>query len=212
MKIKKSQNRLYRLIIESVVSECLLSKVEEISKLWHNRMGHVNYQALSMMSRGNMAKGMPRIAKPKESCTDCLMAKQAKKSVPSCSNFTASKVLELVHADLCGPITPETASGKGYFLLLVDDFSRVMWVYMLKYKDEALSMFKKFKALVEDGSERKIKVLRTDRGGEFLSKSFVQYCEENGIERQYTNPYTPQQNGVLERRNRTVMEMTRSIL
>lgn len=114
-----------------------------------------------------------------------------------------------MHDDLCGPITPETASSKRYFLLLVDDFSRVMWVYMLKYKDEALSIFKKFKALVEDGSERKIKVLRTDRGGEFLSKSFVQYCEENGIERKYTNPYTPQQNGVVERRNRTVMEMTR---
>lgn len=98
------------------------------------------------------------------------MSKQTRKSIPTRSNFSASKRLELVHGDLCGPINPETASGNKYVLLLVDDFSRVMWAYLLKSKGEAFAAFKKFRGLVEDGDERRIKMFRTDRGGEFLSK------------------------------------------
>lgn len=83
---------------------------------------------------------------------------------------------------------------------------------MLKSKDEALKAFKKFRLQVKDGNERKVRVLRTDRGGEFSSKEFVTYCEEEGITRHYTAPYSPQQNGIVERRNRTVVEMARSFL
>lgn len=97
-----------------------------------------------------------------------------------------------MHGDLCGPIEPATAGGNKYFLLLVDDFSRVMWVYMLKSKDEALGVFKCFKAKVEDGKEKRIRMFRTDRGGEFTSAAFKKFFEEAGIERQYTAPYTPQ--------------------
>lgn len=131
------------------------------------------------------------MVQPRELCTGCLMSKQARKHVPTRANFSASKVLELVHGDLCGPITPETASGKKYIFLLVDDFSRVMWVYLLKAKGEALMAFKNFRALVEDGIERKVKTFRTDRGGEFMSNDFKRYCEEEGIERHYTAPYMP---------------------
>lgn len=180
--------------------------------MWHARLGHVNYKALGLMCKGEMVRGMPRIVQPRDLCIGCLMSKQVRISIPRKSKFTAKKALELVHADLCGPITPETAAGNKYFLLLVDDYSRSMWIYLLKTKNEAFGTFKKFRALVEDGKERKIKVLRTDRGGEFLSKEFSQYCEEAGIVRHYTNPYTPQQNGVVERRNRTVMGMARSLL
>lgn len=212
MKIKKSQNRLYRIIIKTENHNCMLSKLEDASKLWHVRLGHVNYQALGLMCRDEMVRGMPRIIQPKELCTGCLMLKQARNNIPKKSKFTAQKVLELVHADLYGPITPETAAGNKYFFLLVDDYSRLMWVYLLKTKNEAFGAFKKFKAMVEDGKERRIKVLRTDRGGEFVSNEFSQYCEEAGIIRHYTNLYTPQQNGVVERRNRTVMGMARSLL
>lgn len=79
-------------------------------------------------------------------------------------------MLELIHADLCGPISPSTMGGNKYFLLLVDDFSRVMWTYMLASKDEALDAFKRFRAAVEREYEKKIKVLRSDRGGEFVPK------------------------------------------
>lgn len=83
---------------------------------------------------------------------------------------------------------------------------------MLKSKDEALEAFKKFKALVENETEQTMKILRIDRGGEFCSNNFNKFCTENGITRHYTTPYTPQQNGVVERRNRTVVAMTRIIL
>lgn len=117
-----------------------------------------------------------------------------------------------MHGDICGPITPATPAGNKYFMLLVDDYSRVMWAYLLKRKDEAFSAFKRFRAQVEDGPERKVKVFKTDRGGEFNSKEFNTYCEENGIARHLTAPYTPQQNRVVERRNRTVVELARSLL
>lgn len=97
------------------------------------------------------------------------------------------------------------------FFLLVDDFTRVMWVYMLKSKDEVFSVFKRFRDQVED-DKKKLKVFRTDRGGEFTFTEFKMYCEEAGIERHYTAPYTPQQNGVVERMNRTIVEMARSFL
>lgn len=159
-----------------------------------------------------MITGMPNIQQPKGNCDGCLMSKQTRKHVPSKANYVAEKALELIHADLCGPISPETSAGNRYFLLLVDDFSRYMWVYFIKTKDEALNAFKVFCALVEKKSEKQIKTLRTDRGGEFCSNEFRKFCEAAGIERQYTTPYTPQQNGVVERRNRTVVEMARSSL
>ena len=143
MKVRRSANRLYKIIIEEDKNMCLLSKSEESSWLWHSRLGHVNFQAMTLMTKNEMVKGVPKLIQPKGVCEACLMAKQTRKPFPAQSNFTAKKVLELIHADICGPITPTTASGNRYFLLFVDDFSRVMWVYMLKTKDEALDMFKK---------------------------------------------------------------------
>lgn len=212
IKVKRSSNRLYKLLVETVEHACMLSKIEEATHLWHTRLGHVNLQSLVLMYKNQMVYGLPNVTHSTEVCTGCLMSKQMKKSFPSKASFIASKVLQLVHADLCGPIEPATSAGNKYFFLLVDDYSRVMWVYMLKNKSEAFCAFKKFRAQVEDGLDKKIKVLRTDRGGEFMSKDFAAYCEETGIERHFTAPYTPQQNGVVERRNRTVVEMTRSYL
>lgn len=120
--------------------------------------------------------------------------------------------MELVHGDLCGPVSPPTPAGNRYFMLLVDDYTRVMWVYLMKTKDEVYHTFKNFRSKVENETGEKLKVLRTDRGGEFLSKQFDEYCEETGLEHHYTAPYSLQQNGVVERRNWTVLEMTRSCL
>ena len=172
MKVKRSQNRLYKLIIESRSSECLLSRTDKVSKLWHARIGHVNYQALPLMFKEKMVSGLPGVVQPRDVCTGCLMSNQARKHVPTHANFSASKVLELIHGDLCVPITPKTTSGKRYIFLLVDDFSRVMWVYLLKTKSEAFAVFKNFRALLEDGIERKVKTFKTDKDGEFKY-----YCE-----------------------------------
>lgn len=212
LRVKRTVNRLYKVMLECDDRMCLLSKAEEKTWLWHARLGHVNFQAMQLMSKNGMAYGVPEFCKPKEVCKGCLLSKQTRKSFPAKTEFVAKGALELIHADLCGPITPATPAGNRYFLLLVDDFSRMMWVFMLKRKTEALDAFKKFKALVEKKTAHGIQVLRTDRGGEFCSKEFLLFCELAGIMRHYTAPYSPQQNGVVERRNRTVVAMARSLL
>lgn len=212
MKVRRSPNRLYKIALESCRPICLMAKVQDPAWLWHARLGHVNFFALKMMAEKGMATGLPMISHPNQICEGCLIAKQARLPFPQQASFRAEKTLQLVHADICGPITPATLAGNKYFLLLVDDFSRMMWVYMLKEKSDAFNAFKKFKSVVENECDSKIKTLRTDRGGEFLSKEFTSFCEDEGIQRHLTAPYTPQQNGVVERRNRTVMATTRSLL
>lgn len=159
-----------------------------------------------------MVHGLPKIDHPKKLCEGCLVMKQTRNSYPTQTNYKAGKRLERVYGDLCGPISPPMPSGNLYFLLLVDDHSRIMWVFMIKTKDEAFSAFKNFRILVENEACEKIKVFRTDRGGEFLSNQFTTYYDETGLNCHFTSPYSPQQNGVVEKRNRTVIEMAISIL
>lgn len=160
--------------------------------------------AMGLMSANKMAHGLPEIIQPKEICIGCLMS-HTRKTFPGQTQGQSKRILELGHGDLCGPITQTTKSSNKYFLLLVDDFSKIMWD-MLKTKDETLGAFKKFRVLVEN---EKLKILRTDQGGEFLSHEFSSYCEETRIIRHFTAPYSPQKNGVVERRIRTVAAMAR---
>nr|GEV11865.1 ribonuclease H-like domain, reverse transcriptase, RNA-dependent DNA polymerase [Tanacetum cinerariifolium] len=120
--------------------------------------------------------------------------------------------LDLVYGDLCGPISPATHSGKKFIFLLVDDCTRFMWAYFLTTKDQAFSTFKEFRQQIKMEMRMKLRMLRTDRGGEFTSNEFTKYCKENGIARQLTAHYSPQQNGVVERRNRTMLSTTRSMI
>lgn len=116
MKVKRAPNRLYRLFIETGQrSSCFLCKVDEMTKLLHVRLGHVNYQAMHMISKEQMVTGMPKICQNEGVCDGCLMLKQAKKFFPKKTSYEAGSFLELIHEDLCGPITPETASGNRYF-------------------------------------------------------------------------------------------------
>jgi transposase InsO family protein len=127
-----------------------------------------------------------------------MIAKQKRLPFPAQANYRAEQQLDLWHGDLCGPITPATHGGKHYFLLLVDDFSRYMWVTLLQSKDEAFDAIKKVHKAAELEKSLKLKALRTDRGGEFNSQEFAEYCEQHGIKHFLTAPYTPQQNGVVE--------------
>ncbi|KAL8145114.1 hypothetical protein AgCh_003359 [Apium graveolens] len=210
--IRKKDTKLSCAENISGYEKCLLAEGCDVNWLWKSRLGHVNFKAMALMSAENMVHRLPRISQPSYACSGCLMSKQARRPFPSQSSYSAKNALELVHGDLCGPITPSTPAGNRYILRLVDDFSRVMWIYLLKNKNEAFDAFKRFRSLVESGPEKKIKSFRSDRGGKFMSKDFLAYCEENGINRQFTAPYSPQQNGVVERRNRTMMEMARSLL
>jgi len=119
---------------------------------------------------------------------------------------------ELIHSDVCGPINPQFNGGNRYFITFTYDFSRKTWVYFLHDKANVFDVFKKFKALVEGEFGCRIQCLRTDKGGEFTSNEFNNFCSNQGIKRQLTTAYTPQQNGVSERKNRTLMNIVRCLL
>ena len=127
-------------------------------------------------------------------CDSCVLGKQHRATFPSVYTYRAERGLELFHTDLCGQISPPTLGGKSYFLLIVDDHSRFMWVEMLRSKDEALQYFRKVKAKAKTEREGKLKAVRTDRGGEFNSTQFSVFCNDQGIRHYTTTPYTPQQN------------------
>lgn len=114
MKVKRSSNRLYKITIETNKREYLISKADEMSQLWHMRLGHVNYQAIQMMAKEKMVKGLQNKIQPIGICDGCLVSKQAKKN-PAKATYEDDQVLKLVHGDLCGPISPGTASGFRYF-------------------------------------------------------------------------------------------------
>ena len=167
MKVKRTENHLYKIGLEESNPVCLLTKMEEDIWLWHARLGHVNFQALEIMSKEETSYGLPKLVQPVMKCEGCLMSKQTRNPFPSHTNFVARKALKVIYAYICGPISPTTPGGNQYFILFVDDFSRKMWVYMLKQKRDAFETFKKFKRLVENGIEKHIKTLRTDQRGEF---------------------------------------------
>jgi transposase InsO family protein len=114
--------------------------------------------------------------------------------------------------DLCGPSRKEGTGKENYFMFIIDDYSRLTWVVFLKEKSEAFEKFKVFKALTENQIGKRLKAIRSDRGGEFISWNFKELCDKHGIKREYTIPRTPQQNGVVERQNRSVQQMARSMM
>jgi hypothetical protein len=151
MSSKMATNKLYHIIAEAKPA-CLQVECEDIAYLWHCRYGHLNYKSLKNLQQKNMVRGLPKMEESNQVCADCLIGKQHRESIPKSSNWKSSKILELIHSDICGPITPAS-----------------------------------------NGNRRK-------------------YCENNGIKRQLTAAYTPQQNGIAERKNRTIMNMVRSML
>lgn len=210
-RVPMTQNKMFPLDISNVGNSALVVKVKNETNLWHLRYGHLNVNGLKLLVQKYMVIGLPKI-KELDLCEGCIYGKQTRKLFPVGKSWRATTCLELVHADLCGPMKMESLGGSRYFLMFTDDYSRFSWVYFLKFKSETFENFKKFKAFVENQSGNKIKSLRTDRGGEFLSNDFNLFCDENGIHRELTAPYTPEQNGVAGRKNRTVVEMARSSL
>ena len=177
----------------------------------HQRLGHIGEKGLRILHGKGMVEGMSNSSLDFDFCENCVYGKQNQVSFPSGGKRT-KQILELVHSDVFGPVKVPSLGKSVYYVSFIDDFSRNTWIYFLKKKSEVFDRFKEFKALVENQTEKKIKVLRTDNGGEFCSKEFEEFCKKCGIARQKTTPYTPQQNGVAERMNKTLMERERSML
>ena len=179
----------------------------ESSNVWHGRLGHVNYDTLRRLI--NM-ECLPNFKiDPNHKCEICVESKLTRTSFQSIER--SSEPLELIHLDICELKFVQTRGGKKYFLTLIDDCTRYSYVYLLKSKDEALEMFQHFKNEVENQFDRKIKVIRSDRGGEYEAP-FGDFCLQHGIIHQTTAPYSPQQNGVAERKNRTLKEIMNALL
>ena len=177
----------------------------ESSNVWHGRLGHVNYNTLRRLI--NM-ECLPNFKiDPNHKCEICVESKLTRTSFQSIER--SSEPLELIHSDICDLKFIQTRGGKKYFLTLIDDCTR--YVYLLRSKDEALETFQHFKNEVENQLDRKIKVIRSDRGGEYEAP-FGDFCSQHGIIHQTTAPYSPQQNGVAERKNRTLKEMMNALL
>jgi hypothetical protein len=211
-RIQRGPGRLYKVALRIARPVCLSAHTGDEAWRWHARFGHVNLSSLKKMSSAEIVRGLPELDCVEQLCEACLAGKHRRTSFPSQATHRATRSLQLLHGDMCGPVTPSTPSGNKYFLLLVDDYSRYMWVSLLPSKDLAIDAIKRVKVAAENKSGHELCELRTDRGGEFTATQFTEYFAKLGIRRELTPPYSPQQNGVVERRNQTIMAAARCML
>ena len=186
----KLKGRLDQALVHSTINSC---------ELWHQIFAHLHYRALLTMSKA--VTNIPELQANHEGvCKGCAHEKNVKSSFPR-SNNKEKGILDVVHLDVHGPMTETSLSGYVYYVSSIDDYSCKTWIYFLKGKNEVFSKVKEFKALVENLSKKKIKISRLDNGGEFALGEFKAFYKEVGIKRDFSTPYNPQQNGVVERKN-----------
>lgn len=204
-------NKLYVLNTVSDTEAANLSTSVDNKYLWHLRMAHLNISDLNKLS--SCAEGVT-LTGGEENDITCIQCSEGKQSRLPFSNLgtRATQPLELIHSDLCGPMENKSCSGMRYFISFVDDYTRMVHVYLMKDKLNVLEIFKDFKAKVEVKLEKKIKTLRTDNGKEYCNHHFENYLSSQGITHQTSTPYTPQHNGLAERMNRTLVERARCML
>ena len=187
----------------------ICASVNDDASIWHSRLCHINFGLMSRLSSMSL---IPNFTVAKGSkCHSCVQSKQPRKPHKAAEERNLAP-LELIHSNLCEMNGVLTKGGKRYFMTLIDDATRFCYVYLLQTKDEALDYFKIYKAEVENQLERKIKRLRSDHGGEYFPKVFDEFCEEHGIIHERTPPYSPQSNGVAERKNRTLTDLVNAML
>ncbi|GJS07278.1 retrovirus-related pol polyprotein from transposon TNT 1-94 [Tanacetum coccineum] len=182
---------------------------DSLAQVWHKRLGHISAAGLQVLEKQGLF-GKESLGKL-DFCENYVLGKSHRVRF-DVGRHTTQGVVDYVHSDLWGPSQVESLRGKRYFLSIIDDYSRRVWVYILRFKHEAFGKFKEWKQLVENQTGRTVKKLRTDNGLEFCNREFEQLCIESGIARHLTVAGTPQQNGVAERMNRTLMDKVRCLL
>ena len=195
--------KLYRLDCEpnTVERASVASQLRSDVDLWHQRFGHLNGQQLERIAQKDLVTGVKIPQQVTLSfCEGCVEGKMHRAPFKPVGEIRSTRRLQLVHSDVCGPMQTESLGGRKYFATFIDDYSRCCNVYFLKHKSEVSEKFKEFETL------------RTDNGGEYLSGEFKEYLKSRGIRYELTVPYSPQQNGVAERMNRTLMESARAMI
>ncbi|KAJ9535931.1 hypothetical protein OSB04_un000899 [Centaurea solstitialis] len=183
--------------------------IEDQTYLWHCRLGHINKKRVELLLKGGFLGNFDY--KPFDNCESCLSGKMTKQPFNN-ENERATDLLEIIHTDVCGPFSHVARGGYRYFITFTDNFSRYGYVYLMRHKSETFEKFKEYQNEVQNLLDKRIKFLRSDRGGEYLSDEFDNHLMECGIVSQFTPPYTPQMNGVSERRNRTLLDMVRTMM
>nr|GEX26619.1 hypothetical protein [Tanacetum cinerariifolium] len=177
--------------------------------LWHCRLGHISKKRIEKLQHDGLLNSSDLTSF--EKCVSCMSGKMERK--PYTHQVQRAKdLLGLIHTDVCGPFKIISRQGASYFITFTDDFSRYGYVYLLKHKHKVFETFKVFHKEVENQLRKTIKFLCSDRGGECMSQEFLDHLKDHGIIAYRTPLYTPQHNGVLERRNRTLLDMVRSMM
>ncbi|GJX86043.1 putative ribonuclease H-like domain-containing protein [Tanacetum coccineum] len=212
------KNDVYSLNLKSIIPSggvtCLVAKAsEDEAILWHRRLGHVNFKNINKLVKSNLVRGLPsKTFKHDHSCLACRKGKQHKASCKKLEEKTVREPLELLHMDLFGPVSVESLNRKKYCLVVTDDCSRFSWVFFLVYKDETYDILHDLIVGLENKLRRKVKTIRYDHGTEFKNKLMNEFCAKMGTIMIEDQLLVDVQNGVAERKNRTLIEAARTML
>ncbi|WVZ58647.1 LOW QUALITY PROTEIN: hypothetical protein U9M48_008892 [Paspalum notatum var. saurae] len=180
---------------------------------WHRRLGHLSFYLLVRLSSMGLIRGLPKLRAENDLvCHPCRHGKMVATSHIPVSQVMTSYPGELLHMYTVGPARVASVSGKWYVLDIVDDFLRFSWVFFMEFKDEAFGFIRDLVLRLRNESHKAMRAIRSDNGGEFRNSRFENFCHDLGLEHQFSSPYTPPQNGVVERKNRTLVEMARTML
>ncbi|GJR55409.1 putative ribonuclease H-like domain-containing protein [Tanacetum coccineum] len=185
---------------------CLIAKAtSDESKLWHRRLGHINFKNLNKLVKGNLVRGLPsKVFKNDHTCVACHKGKQHRASCKAKLERLITEPLHTLHMDLFGPTSVKSINHASYCLVITDDCTRFSWVFFLASKN--------FIRQIENQLSHRVKIIRSDNGTEFKNRDMLEFCGNKGIKQEYSNARTPQQNGVAERMNMTLIEAARTML
>nr|GFC05113.1 putative ribonuclease H-like domain-containing protein [Tanacetum cinerariifolium] len=212
------KNNMYNVNLKNIVPSrdltCLFAKATlDESNLWHRRLDHINFKTMNKLVKGNLVRGLP--SKVFENANTCVACKQCKQHRASCKTKLVSSVnqpLYRLQMDLFGPTFVKNLNTKSYCLVVTNDYSRYTWVFFLATKDETSLILKTFITGLENQLSLKVKVIKSDNETEFKNNDLNQLCGMKGIKREFSVPRRPQQNGIAERKNRTLIEAARTML
>nr|GEW55955.1 putative ribonuclease H-like domain-containing protein [Tanacetum cinerariifolium] len=212
------KNNMYSVDLKNVIPKggftCYFAKAtSDESRLWHRRLGHLNFKTMNKLVKGNLVRGLPlKKFENDQTRVACQKGKQHRASCKSKTENSISLPLHMLHMDLFGLTFVKSLMKKMHCLVVTDDYSRFTWVFFLSTKNETSGILKSFITRIENLVDHKVKVIRCDNRTEFKNKDMNQFCKMKGIMRQYSVARTPQQNGVDEKRDRTLIEATKTML
>ncbi|GJS68663.1 putative ribonuclease H-like domain-containing protein, partial [Tanacetum coccineum] len=216
LKIPRKDN-MYSFDMKNIVPKecltCLVAKAtSDESMLWHRRLGYINFKNINKLVKDNLVRGLlTKCFENDQTCVACLKGKQHRASCKSKVLNPITKPLCMLHMDLFGPTFVSSLMHKKYCLVVTNDYSRFTCVFFLTTKDETSEILKNIIKEIKNLVDKKVKLIRSDNGTEFKNKIMDDFCREKGIKREYSVAMTPQQNSVVERRNRTLIEVARTI-